>query len=196
INIAKENSNENVRVKLSLNVNGVFDISTAPLIINEKVKYVSLANKPINKQNVFLYHKTSNRSFYNNLKAEKPDVFDVILWNEQNELTEFTIGNLVIEYNGDLITPPVKSGLLPGTYRKVLLLENIITEHVITKEMLIQAENIWLINSVRKWVKVNLKKRLLNRSRFFNKLLAFVLQLYMLYIYHIILNDVLLYQIH
>ena len=158
INIAKENSNENVRVKLSLNVNGVFDISTAPLIINEKVKYVSLANKPINKQNVFLYHKTSNRSFYNNLKAEKPDVFDVILWNEQNELTEFTIGNLVIEYNGDLITPPVKSGLLPGTYRKVLLLENIITEHVITKEMLIQAENIWLINSVRKWVKVNLKK--------------------------------------
>src|SRR5699024_871656 len=50
INIAKEHSNENVRVKLSLNVNGVFDISTAPLIINEKVKYVSLANKPINKQ--------------------------------------------------------------------------------------------------------------------------------------------------
>src|SRR5699024_3292921 len=113
-NIAKENSNENDRVKLSLNVNNVLDKSTTTLII---------------KENVFLYHKTSNRSFYNNLKAEKPDVFDVILWNEQNELTEFTIGNLVIEYNGDLITPPVKSGLLPGTYRKVLLLENIITEH-------------------------------------------------------------------
>src|SRR5699024_12485807 len=96
INIAKENSNENVGVKLSLNVNGVFDISTAPLIIKEKVKYVSLANKPINKKNVFLYHKTSNRSIYNNLKAEIQDVIVVILWNEQNELTEFTICNLVI----------------------------------------------------------------------------------------------------
>src|SRR5699024_11682437 len=98
----------------------------APLIINEKVKYVSLANKPINKQNVFLYHKTSNRSFYNNLKAEKPDVFDVILWNEQNELTEFTIVNLVIEYNGNLITPPVNSVLLPLTYREILFSEDII----------------------------------------------------------------------
>src|SRR5699024_12043126 len=107
---------------------------------------------------LYIYYQTNKLFIYIKLKDEKPDCYDYILWNEQNELTEFTIGNLVIEYNGDLITPPVKPGLLPETYRKVLLLENIITEHVITKEMLIQAENIWLINSVRKWVKVNLKK--------------------------------------
>src|SRR5690625_7658460 len=106
----------------------MFDISTAPLRTNDKIKYVSLANKPINKHNVFLYHKTSNRSVYNDLKAENPDVFDVILWNEQNEITEFTIGNLVIEYIGDLITPQVNSVLLLGSYRTFLFLYVIITE--------------------------------------------------------------------
>src|SRR5690625_7901603 len=61
INIAKENLNYNLRVKLSLNEKGMFDISTAPLRTNDKIKYVSLANKPINKHNVFLYHKTRDR---------------------------------------------------------------------------------------------------------------------------------------
>src|SRR5699024_12460266 len=104
------------------------------------------------------YHKTSNRMLYYEIKADSHDFFDIILWNEQNENTEFTIGKLVIEYENELITPPVSSGLLPGTYREVLLKKQIIKEQIITKEMLINAKDIWLINSVRKWVKISLKK--------------------------------------
>ena len=35
------------------------------------------------------------------------DVFDVLMWNEEGELTEFSIGNLVVELNGEKWTPPL-----------------------------------------------------------------------------------------
>ncbi len=156
--IAEVNYNQNLRVRLLLNIDGKIEISSVPLVIDDKIKSVSLANKPIDKNDLFLYHKTTNRAVYDELKTDFPHYFDVILWNEQNEITEFTIGNLVIEYENKLITPPVSSGLLPGTYREVLLERKLIKEQIITKDMLAKAKHIWLVNSVRKWVKITLKK--------------------------------------
>ena len=42
-------------------------------------------------------------------------------------------------------------GLLAGTFRANLLAENKIKEAIIRKEDLSQCENIYVINSVRKW---------------------------------------------
>lgn len=156
--VAESNPYLNIRVRLLLNNDGQINLTSVPLVTDTEIKKVNLAKKPIDKNNLFLYHKTTNRTVYDELKADSPGCFDIILWNEQNEITEFTIGNLVIEYENELITPPVISGLLPGTYREVLLKKQIIKEQIITKEMLINARDIWLINSVRKWVKVSLKK--------------------------------------
>lgn len=44
------------------------------------------------------------------------------------ELTEFINGNVVLEIDGKLWTPPVKSGLLAGTYRGFLLKQGKISE--------------------------------------------------------------------
>lgn len=156
--IAEDNLSQNLKVRLLVNESGLITTSSMPLKQDNKVKKVRLANQPIDNTNRFLYHKTTNRSMYNQLKADFPNCFDIILWNEQNEITEFTIGNIVIEYGGELITPPVKSGLLPGTFREVLLDQNIMREKIITKDMLAKANHVWLINSVRKWVKVQIKK--------------------------------------
>ena len=156
--LAKKNSSENLRIRLLVNSLGDITITSTPLVIDNEIKKVSLAKKPIDKNNIFLYHKTTNRDVYDDLKSDYKNSFDVVLWNQNNEVTEFTIGNLVIEYNNELITPPVSSGLLPGTYREVLLENQIIKENIITKNMLQKATSIWLINSVRKWVKVQLKK--------------------------------------
>ncbi|PLX85697.1 MAG: hypothetical protein C0617_03170 [Desulfuromonas sp.] len=52
-----------------------------------------------------------------------------------------------------MLTPPVDSGLLPGTYRCWLLRKGTLREETVTVEMLRECEQIWLINSVRKWRK-------------------------------------------
>src|SRR5699024_3001334 len=102
------------------------------------------------------YHKTTSREIYN--KHKQANIFDVLLWNDRKEITEFTNGNIVVDIDGNLYTPPISCGLLPGTFRKHLLNENLISERVIPLDKLSSCNAIWFINSVRKWVPVYIKK--------------------------------------
>ena len=97
---------------------------------------VTLADKPLDKNNPFLYHKTTNRTVYSHFQKKYSHVFDVLLWNEEEELTEFTNGNVVLEIDGILWTPPINSGLLAGTYRERLLKEGTIHEKVTNDDRL------------------------------------------------------------
>jgi para-aminobenzoate synthetase/4-amino-4-deoxychorismate lyase len=72
--------------------------------------------------------------------------------NSDNEITEFTKGNIVLDLNGELITPPVACGLLPGVFRAELLEEGRIIERVISFDDLLKADRVWFINSLRKWI--------------------------------------------
>jgi para-aminobenzoate synthetase/4-amino-4-deoxychorismate lyase len=92
---------------------------------------------------------------YDRHRAEHPDVFDVLLWNEERELTEFTIGNVVLEIDGERVTPSRESGLLAGGFRSQLLDDGSIVERVVRVDDLHRAERIWLVNSVREWVEVD-----------------------------------------
>ncbi|MBP1948094.1 aminodeoxychorismate synthase component I [Virgibacillus litoralis] len=152
IKFAESITNGEYRVRLLVSADGEISIeSNVPAVLDKPV-YVKLAPNPINKQDEFLYHKTTNRTVYE--KFDKTGLFDVLLWNEEREVTEFTIGNVVIELNDKLYTPPVECGLLAGTYRKYLLEEGIITERRIKLEEIHLCSKVWLINSVRKWVEV------------------------------------------
>ncbi|MNE87132.1 hypothetical protein D3C80_1842960 [compost metagenome] len=84
-------------------------------------------------------------------------MFDVLLWNEEGEVTEFTTGNLVAELEGELLTPSRDCGLLAGTYRDYLLSSGVIKESVLTKADLKKARQLWYINSVRGWIKIKVK---------------------------------------
>ena len=81
---------------------------------------------------------------------------DVLLFNEKDELTEFTIGNLIVEMDGELFTPPVSCGLLAGTFRAYLLETGEIKERVIRKDEIKNCARIYLVNSLRKWVEVEI----------------------------------------
>ena len=81
-----------------------------------------------------------------------PDAFDILLWNERGEVTEFTRGNVVISLDGKLLTPSLTSGLLPGVLRAELLDQRIISEALVHRGDLAQAEDVWFINSVRGWL--------------------------------------------
>jgi para-aminobenzoate synthetase/4-amino-4-deoxychorismate lyase len=110
-----------------------------------------LAQTPVDSQNPLLYHKTTHRQPYDAARAFRPDCDDVLLYNERGEITEATLANVVVRLNGVWYTPPLSSGLLPGTYRAWLLDQGRIQERVITLDELQTAEAIALINSVRLW---------------------------------------------
>ncbi|MBM7551999.1 aminodeoxychorismate synthase component I [Thalassobacillus pellis] len=144
------------KVRLLMDHRGEIHVESAPVIRMDSIKY-SLADRPINTENSFLYHKTTNREAYESHVIRAPERADVVLlYNENNELTEFTIGNIVVESEGEYFTPPVSCGLLQGTYRQKLLDEKVLREKVIKKKHLFDFDSVWMINSVRGWVKAQI----------------------------------------
>lgn len=148
---------ERYRVRLLVGADGKVEIEHAPLTLATHASQpVTLAQRPMDPANRFFYHKTTHRDIYAVHRQDHPDVFDVLLWNPAGEITEFTIGNIVIKMDGALWTPPRACGLLAGTLRAELIANNVIQERILVRDALHRAEQIWLINSVRGWVPVHL----------------------------------------
>ncbi len=128
----------------------------------ESVDLAPLPEKPVGlasiggcqKQDVFLYHKTTHRLVYEQALQQFPDCGDVILVNAEGEVTESCLANVVFERDGQKFTPPVTCGLLDGTMRRALVAAGELQEARIAREALLQADRIWLINSVRGWMEL------------------------------------------
>jgi para-aminobenzoate synthetase/4-amino-4-deoxychorismate lyase len=112
---------------------------------------VALAGTPVDEASPWLYHKTTRREAYDQAQAERPDVHDVVLWNSRGEITEACRSNVVLDVGGGLITPPVRSGLLAGTFRALLLASGQVREQAATVADLERADRVFLVNSVRGW---------------------------------------------
>jgi para-aminobenzoate synthetase/4-amino-4-deoxychorismate lyase len=140
------------KVRLLVSRRGESHIEAQEFNSPERVLRVALAPEPVSVNDRFLFHKTTNRKVYEDALASRPDCDDVILWNDSGEVTESTIANLVISIDGNLYTPPVHAGLLPGTLRAQLLEEGRVVERSIRREDLRAADEIFLINSVRGWL--------------------------------------------
>ena len=121
----------------------------------ERVK-IALALKPVDSHHEFLRYKTTARSAYDVHIASSEDAFDILLWNERNEVTEFTRGNVVVSLDGKLLTPPLGCGLLPGVLRAELLERMVISESIVERDAIARADAIWFINSVRGWLPVQI----------------------------------------
>jgi para-aminobenzoate synthetase/4-amino-4-deoxychorismate lyase len=112
--------------------------------------------EPIDSRDPFLFHKTTQRGVFEKARKDSPACEDVLLFNEQDELTEFTIGNLVVEREGKLFTPPVSCGLLPGTFRAFLLESGQVAEARLPVGRLNECTKIFRVNSVREWEEVTI----------------------------------------
>jgi para-aminobenzoate synthetase/4-amino-4-deoxychorismate lyase len=142
------------RVRLVLDPEGGIELSVTPISLEERPVHAALANHPVDSGDPFLFHKTTHRQVYERAWAGRPDCDDVLLHNENGELTEFTIGSLVVELDGELITPPVDCGVLPGTFRLYLLETGQVAERVVPLHRLKECTKIYRVNSVRKWEEV------------------------------------------
>jgi len=145
------NSPQRVRLLLDKNGNITSEANSFQSPDNHPPMKVCLAKSPVNSENVFLFHKTTHREAYESARIDFPDCDDVLLYNKQGELTEFTIGNLVVELDGKLYTPPISCGLLAGTFRTHLLETSQVEERVIQVDDLKDYTKVFLVNSVRKW---------------------------------------------
>ena len=139
------------RLRLLLAADGTPALQSAPFAPRAPLPFfrVALARRPVDRADVFLYHKTTHRRVYEEAKADFPGHDDVILYNADNEATESTIANLAAEIDGVLCTPPVGCGLLPGTARAELLARGILREQIIPLSLLKQSPRLFLLNSVR-----------------------------------------------
>ncbi len=147
--VAKNLPSHQQRVRLCVSSAGHTRIEATPLKPLPVPYRIRLARQAINRENPFLYHKTTHRQVYEAALNQIPGYPDVLLWNEQGEITESCIANIVVAKNGIFITPPVESGLLPGTYRQWLLEQGKIVEERITLSDLQKCDKIYLINAVR-----------------------------------------------
>ena len=141
--------------RLLLNQNGSVTMIGAALGTIGTLR-AGLAQTPVNSSSRWLYHKTTHRGVYEPARAERPDTDETLLFNERGELTEFTIGNLVLKLDGRFYTPPIASGLLPSILRGELLDQHVLSERTLTVDDPSRAEGVWLINSLRGWVPVEL----------------------------------------
>lgn len=147
------------KVRLLLEKDGNFEIQNYPLISDTTtdLKSVAIHTKPIDSNDPFIFHKTTNRHIYEKALQLFPSYEDVILWNQQGEITESCYGNVVVLDKGRYYTPPLNCGLLNGTFRQFLIESGKIQERILLKEDLEKMEKIFLINSVWKWKEVQIK---------------------------------------
>lgn len=146
------------KVRIELYRNGSHFIEVEQLDIGgmSGFGHICLATERVDSSDPFLYHKTGNRELYRRETGRKPDCVDVVFLNERGEITEGANNNIVIRQGKEMLTPKIECGLLPGTFRQFLLSAGEIREGIITLHDLESADEIYLINSVRKWRRVHL----------------------------------------
>jgi len=112
---------------------------------------VMLAKDATDSGSLFLRHKTTLRATYDSAwkAAEAEGGFDQLFFNERGELTEGGRSSVFVRMGGTWCTPPLSCGLLPGVMRAVILEAWSAQERVITRDMLLAAEEIVVCNSLR-----------------------------------------------
>ena len=149
------------KVRLLLEKSGKISLSSEEIFPDKVVKNkkVAISKLKINSEDIFLYHKTTiYREIYDEeFKKYSQKFFSLLFLNTKNELTEAAAANIFIEKNTTLFTPPVSSGLLPGTFREELIKKGKCQEKILKISDLKTADKVFLGNSVRGLMEVNVE---------------------------------------
>lgn len=139
--------------RLRVEYNNDLKITHDLLEDKEEIDANVLKMEPANSD--FLEYKTTVRSQY--VTTTYPFA---LYYDSKNRITEFNIGNVVVKEADGYYTPR-KNGLLNGVMRQFLIDSGKIKIRDYTLEELVELYHekkieIYLINSLREWVKVNL----------------------------------------
>jgi para-aminobenzoate synthetase/4-amino-4-deoxychorismate lyase len=111
------------RVRLLLANSGDITLTSTEIAEDASPLTVRISPHRINSRDLRLRHKTTLRDLYDREYARaRADGFDEVLFlNERDELTEGAISTLFVNLDGQLLTPPLAAGVLPGVLRRQIL---------------------------------------------------------------------------
>jgi len=141
-------------VRVLLASDGSLTVESRPLDRDDRAALpavIAVSKVRVDSTDPYLYHKTTRRDLYDVQLRNHPGCYDVIFMNEKDEITEGCYNTIVTSLNGELLTPVLDCGLLPGVLRAELIEVGAIREAVLTLNDLHAAGAIWLVNSVRGW---------------------------------------------
>ncbi|NUT60582.1 chorismate-binding protein [Herbaspirillum sp. C9C3] len=141
------------RLRLALDIHGGIAIQHTVLTPLSTPVKVFLADTATDSHDPFLRHKSSQRARYDAAwqEAERRGGFDLLFFNERDELTEGGRSNVFVKIAGRWCTPPLACGVLPGVMRQVLLADPQwdAVQVVITRADLMTAQEIVVCNALR-----------------------------------------------
>lgn len=152
---------ERLRVRLVLARGGGIETSAVAIdaVPAGVVWKVASARRRFSSGDPLLRHKTTRRALYEDELAEasaRCGAEEVLFFNERDEACEGARTNVFLEDGGLLLTPPLESGLLPGTLRADLLARGRARESVLRLSDFSGGAAFYMGNSVRGLVKAEL----------------------------------------
>ncbi|RXX17998.1 aminodeoxychorismate synthase component I [Streptococcus parasanguinis] len=132
------------RCRIALQKNGSFHLVITELTdLPASYLQAQLTEQKLDLATPFTYFKTSQR---NHLTANHREQ---IFYLPDGSLLETTIGNLILEIEGKLYTPPAHLPLLDGIYRRHLLETQQVEEKLLTLKDLELADRVYACNALR-----------------------------------------------
>lgn len=132
------------RCRIALQKNGSFQLTITELTdLPASYLQAQLTEQKLDLATPFTYFKTSQRNHLATNHHEQ------IFYLPDGSLLETTIGNLILEIEGKLYTPPAHLPLLDGIYRCYLLETQQVEEKLLTLNDLKNADRIYACNALR-----------------------------------------------
>ena len=152
--LAHLKSNLDYRCRIALQKNGAFQLTITELTdLPASYLQAQLTEQKLDLATPVTYFKTSQRDHLG--QSDHEQIFHL----PDGSLLETTIGNLVLEIEGQLYTPPAHLPLLDGIYRRHLLETQQVEEKLLTLNDLTDADRIYACNALRGLYALNLQRK-------------------------------------
>ncbi len=148
----------NWRLRMSVDKHGKLAFASGALQpLPEATVGLDTATEPLPDADPLRRHKTSVRAVYDAgwQAAERAGCFDRLFFNTRGELLEGGRSSVFVKVDGEWLTPPLAADILPGVMRAVVLeegdawLDGPVREAVVTRAMLMRADAVVVVNSLR-----------------------------------------------
>lgn len=143
---------EESKIRMELDQQGRWKVAVSRLDAAGWKGEVLLASTRTRSTDVFLHHKTTHRSFYEEqfATARRVGADEVLFQNELGDVTEGAISNVLLEIDGRTVTPALYCGVLSGVKRAQILEQNgAVIERSVGLDELRRADAIWMCNALR-----------------------------------------------
>ena len=153
IELVSQDSLDRGRLRLTYFSNGDYLVTHHGFDVDPTSQFsLGLAEHPRFSSSLLSGHKTlayTEASFGFRI-AQRHGWEDLLYLNERSEVVETGLANILVEIEGQLGTPPLSSGALPGILREVLL-EKFpeIDERTFSLDDLLKADGLYLLSSIR-----------------------------------------------